>query len=245
MKEKEILMKLGLTEKESKAYLLALDLGSISSGDLIRKLNVYSKTSYELLNKLVEKGFLSYSIKDHIKHYSPINPEKILNLIKEKQEELNETKKEIESILPDLINKKTSSQSKHNATIYEGKKGMKSIFDEALKYKSEILVFGGGGKFKELLPDYFEIWNKERTKNKIKLKILHDKSLKNKSSNYPLCEIKYLSKEFDNPSPTMIYSNKVVITLWIEKPLAFVIESDEVAKTYRSYFNLLWKIAKK
>lgn len=244
MKDKEILMKLGLTEKESKTYLLALDLGSVSSGDLIKKLNVYSKTAYELLNKLVEKGFLSYSRKDRIKRYFPLNPENIMNIIKEKQLNLEETKTELQTIMPSLVQRKISSQSNHQATIYEGKKGIKLIFDSALKDNKEILVFGGGGKFKELFPDYSELWHKQRVNKKIKLKLLYDKSLKNKSTKYPLCEIKYLPKEFNNPAPSMILNNKVILSIWKENPITIEINSKEVSDSYKSYFNLLWKIAK-
>jgi len=245
MEDVEILIKTGLTEKEAKIYLLALDLEKVTSGDIIKKLNVYSKTAYELLNKLVEKGFLSYYIKDYIKHYSPCKPEKILNIVKEKQEKLEQTKKEIEHLLPLLKKREKNSKSQQEVTIYEGAKSIKFIFEDALKQKNEILVFGGGGKFKEAFPEYSELWHKQRIKNKIKLKLLYDSSLSSKTNNYNLCEIKFLSKEFHNPAPTMIYANTIVITLWTEKPLAFVIESEEVSKTYRSYFNLLWNIAKK
>ena len=56
MKEKETLIKLGLTEKEARAYLLALQFGEVNSGDLIKKLTIYSKTAYELLNRLANSG---------------------------------------------------------------------------------------------------------------------------------------------------------------------------------------------
>jgi len=33
----------------------------------------------------------------------------------------------------------------------------------------------------------------------------------------------------------------VVNILWSDSPLAFVIENKEIAKSYREYFNYLWK----
>ena len=133
---------------------------------------------------------------------------------------------------------------KQQATIYEGKKGIKHLFDESLRQKEDILVLGGGGKFKEHFPEYSELWHKLRIKAKIKLKLLYDEGLREKNIIYEKCEIKFLPKEFDNPSPTMIYGDKVVITLWEKIPLAFVIESKEVARSYKTYFGVLWKIAK-
>ena len=45
-------------------------------------------------------------------------------------------------------------------------------------------------------------------------------------------------------APATIYSDKVVITVWSKEPYAFLIRSKEVARSYRSYFELLWKVAK-
>ncbi|MBS3072386.1 hypothetical protein J4477_00955 [Candidatus Pacearchaeota archaeon] len=245
MEDKEVLMKLGLTEKESRAYLLALYMGEINSGDLIKKMNIYSKTSYEILNKLVEKGFLSTFVKEKVKFYLPINPERLQEIIKHKQLEIDKLKDEIDLITPKLKKINTESKKKQNATVFEGKKGVKFLFEEVLKQKENIYVFGGGGKFKEFFPEYFELWNKQRTKHKIRLKLIYDEKLRNKKTRYSLCEIRFLPKEFDNPAPTMIFGNKVIITIWQETPLAFAIESKEVANSYKSYFDVLWKNAKK
>ncbi len=35
----------------------------------------------------------------------------------------------------------------------------------------------------------------------------------------------------------IIFGNKVAQVLWKDKPFAFVIESQEVAKSYKKYFN--------
>jgi len=245
MKEKEVLIKLGLTEKEARAYLLALELGEVNSGDLIKKLTIYSKTAYEILNKLVEKGFLSTFLKGNIKFYSPINPSKIQEIVEQQQIEIDEVKKEVEGIIPVLKQISKASMKRQQATIYEGKKGIKYLFGESLKQKDEIWVLGGGGKFKEYFPEYSELWHRLRVKSKIKLRLLYDEGLRKKNIHYEECEIKFLPKEFDNPSPTMIYRNKVIITIWEENPLAFVIESKEVTKSYKNYFEVLWKVAKK
>ena len=60
----------------------------------------------------------------------------------------------------------------------------------------------------------------------------------------PLLEVRFLSKEFDNPAPAMIYGDEVAITVWSETPIVTLIRSKEVANRYKSYFNLLWKMAK-
>jgi hypothetical protein len=42
-----------------------------------------------------------------------------------------------------------------------------------------------------------------------------------------------------------IYGNKTAIILWAKRPMAIVIQNEEITDGYKKYFDLLWKIAKK
>ncbi|RLJ08538.1 MAG: hypothetical protein DRP16_01190, partial [Candidatus Aenigmatarchaeota archaeon] len=58
-------------------------------------------------------------------------------------------------------------------------------------------------------------------------------------------EFRYISKDLISPTTTLIYADKVLITIW-EKPMFnILITSKKVADSFRSYFNHFWKIAKK
>ena len=248
MEEINILEEFGLTEKEAKLYLALLELGQGTSSDLIKKLDYYSKTVYELFEKLIKKGLVSYVIKSNIKYFEAVNPEKFLDILKEEQDNIKIKEDKIKEILPRLNKLREINKEKQEANIYSGKKGMKSVFEDTLKENNEILVFGGGGKSKESLGPYYKLWNKIRAKNKIKLKLLWNEDLrikKDEIKDLDLVELKFLPKEFENPAPAMIYKDKVAITVWSEEPIATLIKSKEINKSFRDYFNLLWKIAKK
>ncbi len=190
---------------------------------------------------------VSFVIKSNIRYFEAANPEKFLDIISEEEKELKTKEKNIKKILPELIEKRRLSKEPQEATIYKGKRGMKSVFEDMLKQKGEILVFGGGGKFKAALGPYSELWHKKRAKAGIKLRLLWNEKLRSKKKDleeYELLQVKFLPKEFDNPAPAVIYGDKVAITIWSEQPIATLIRSKEVARSYRSYFNTLWKIAK-
>ena len=57
-------------------------------------------------------------------------------------------------------------------------------------------------------------------------------------------EIKYLPKELSNPSTLVIYGDKIAHVIWNEPYFVIVIKNEDVAKSMKDYFNLLWKIAK-
>ena len=66
-------------------------------------------------------------------------------------------------------------------------------------------------------------------------------------SKISLIEAKYLPETHQSPATIYIYGDKTAIIMWLAvgKPFAILVESEEISKSFRSYFNLLWKIAKR
>ena len=54
---------------------------------------------------------------------------------------------------------------------------------------------------------------------------------------------KYL--EQTTPAEINIAKDKVVIIVLSQEPLAILIKNDEIARSFKEYFNIMWKIAKK
>jgi hypothetical protein len=46
------------------------------------------------------------------------------------------------------------------------------------------------------------------------------------------------------PSTLLIYGNKIAHIVWIEPYFVIVIENKEISDSMKTYFDLLWKIAK-
>ena len=86
---------------------------------------------------------------------------------------------------------------------------------------------------------YFSIYKKL----KIKGRIITSEELRGhqftKLSNF---DIKYI--EEITPSSTMIFGDKVSINIFDEKPFVILIENASVEKSYKKYFEYLWKSAK-
>ncbi len=128
------------------------------------------------------------------------------------------------------------------ARVYMGYEGVKVIFDDTLNEK-EVYFISGGGYVAERMKDYF--WNyyvSEAEKKKIKWYTLALEFVRGKPiTKLPWAKFKYLPREFNTPNVVFIYGNKVVNVLWTENPMAFLIENKYVAKSYRDYFESLWK----
>ena len=157
------LQNLGLTKTESKIYITLLNLGSSLAGIIARKSGIHRRTVYDILDKLIEKGLIGYITKNNRKYYEINNPEKLKELIREKEQSINQ-------ILPLLKQKYNTQKEKQETLVFKGKEAIKKIFQDQLNYK-EILVLAGEGA-SEVLSFYLKHYNNERIKRKIKLKII-------------------------------------------------------------------------
>lgn len=227
----------GLTEVEANVYLALLEKGPSSTGVIIKKTGFHKATVYQTLERLQEKGIVSYIIEGKIKIFQAINPHILLEQLKEKEENLK-------SILPELLQKSRLAKEKVKAEIYYGKKGIISVYRDILNYK-EYLNLGAGIPIVEILGAFFYQFQKIKNKKRIKSKILVSEKIKGtKIIKDIVGEYRYLPKEFEGPTNTVIYGNKIAIIVWSDM-IAFVLESKEANKVYRKYFDVLWEKAKK
>ena len=56
---------------------------------------------------------------------------------------------------------------------------------------------------------------------------------------------RFHEKKYHSPTDMFIFNDKVIITIWDAEPyFAIYIKNTEVAKIYKDYFDLIWKISK-
>lgn len=240
----KILKEIGLTETEIKVYLALLSLGATSAGKIVEETGLYRKNLYDALNKLVEKGLVTYVVEKKIKFFQPKNPENLMTYLDEQKAKVDEKKLEIIKLLPELNSKFTSITPEIEAEIYRGTEGIKTILKECLNHK-EVLFIGATGDVENRLPYFWPQYNKKREKLKCKWKLLlvHESKYKpiTKSQYY---EYKVLPKMLSGLNVIYIYGDYVANVLWLEKPIAFVTRHKTLADNYRKYFDFLWKTIK-
>ena len=237
--KKELLEKIGLSPNEIKCYIHLLQLGSASANEVSRASGTHRVSVYDALRGLREKGLISQITRANKLLFEAGSPDRINEIIKEKEEELEETKK----IVPELLNYFNSSSEKQEVHSFKGLIGIKNILKEMVSSKTEILDFGAEYKIKQFLPHDYPKWEKERINKKIRMRIVANIELK--PTKIPYADIKYIPSEFNSNVSTYIFDGKVALIMWIEFPLGIIIESKDVYESYKNYFEYLWKAAKK
>lgn len=234
---KEQLKEAGLTGNESKVYIALLELGPVNAGLITRKSGLHRRVVYDSLDRLVKKGVIGFIISNGVRIFQASNPERILEMLKEKEANLME-------ILPRMTSLYSRNREKEETNFYKGKRGFKTIFEDQIDTGKEIFIIGASPLAYEILPFYFKWFDKRRIEKKIKSKIIFNKS--GNKMRVPYSEIRYLPEKYSSEVAVNIYGDKVAILLWNKQnPLAIVIKNKLFAEGYKQYFDFMWAIAKK
>lgn len=241
-----ILEEVGLAGNEVKVYLALLDLGSALAGEITKKSGVNRTNVYDALDKLIEKGLVSYVIKANRKYFEAGSPERVVKYLEEKENALRKKKDLVATIIPELDARRELSKEPQEATIYKGRKGLKSVAEDVLRTKKAMAVFGAEGKFVEIFKHYAEQWHRRRKKLKSPVKIIYNEKIRSKKSKakFPILRMRFSSRMHDTPATTWIYGDKVAIIVWSDQPITTLIRSKDVAKSYRQFFDVLWNDSK-
>ena len=233
----DTLGKIGLSHNETKAYLVLLKLGSASAGRIAKEASVDRSATYDSLKRLLEKGVISYNVVAGKKVFRAIDPQNLVNFLKEKEEMA-------EKIMPQLTGIFKMPKEKHDVTLYYGLKGIKSIFQDIIRTGKDNLMFGSEGQFTEKMPYYAPLFLKQKKDKKIKTRAIVRKERKEKSSGL-LTEKRFIDKKTVSPVVTNIYGDKIAIIMWSDPPEGVIIENKQAADSYREFFEVMWEAAKK
>ncbi len=242
----ESLENFGLSKKESKVYLACLELDDSLASDISLKSNLPRTLIYDLLERLIDLGIVSYAIKNNRKYFRAAHPQELIRILKEKEKTLQEVLPQLEK----LHDVKGTNRPK--VGVYEGIEGMKTIMEDILRSNTkEFFAYGSSRSSFELIPGFILDWHKRRIKNKIFFRVLYNntKESREKIKKYPVtlkyAEYRLMPIELESPTAVLIYADKVVFTSWTKDPFGVMIENNEMSKNQKNYFQELWKIALK
>jgi sugar-specific transcriptional regulator TrmB len=238
----ELLEKVGLSKNESKIYIALVKLGSASVNQISKVADVHRVNIYDTLERLQEKGLVASVMKSNKKYFEAASPEVIRKLAEEKEKQIAEVK----NMFPRLMEEYRASKKRQEVHSFKGILGIKTVLKDILDTKpKEVLNFASTRGLYILSPTTFEIWESQRIRNKILMKVITSSIIKKTIPRKKLQQFRFLKEEFNHASSTLVYANKVALFMWTEDPIVILIESVELAESYRNYFYSLWARAKK
>jgi len=236
---KNVLEQMGLSEKEILIYLAALETGGDSALALARKTGLQRVNTYYILEQLEKKGVVAESGRKGYRIFVATNPRKLVKLFQSKIFEL-------ESILPELLSVENKISGKPKIRFYDGVNGIKKVYEETLELNrgEEILSIATATLMTKYLDNWIKDYIKRRAKKGITIRTIAEDSAEardiSERDKAELRKSKLVDKEkFPFANEINIFGNKVMIASFKDL-MGIIIESAEVAKTMRAFFELAW-----
>jgi len=237
----ETLQKIGLNENEARVYLALLELGESTVLPISKKSEIHRTYCYDILDLLSKRGLVSYIEKNGRRRYIASDPTNIRSQIRENE-------KQFDLVLPDLVNLYLKPSGRLNMRFFEGIKGVETVYKEATREAKELWFIGSAGAWMKNFPNY-EDFAKTQVRKKIKIRDLttRDSGIESyaKYYKYPLQELRFLSKDIKLTTDNIIWGNKVALVSFSDVPHVALIESEEIVKTFKEMFEVLWQMSSK
>ncbi|MBT3323865.1 hypothetical protein HN840_01770 [archaeon] len=245
--EIENLVELGFNKNEAIVLLALLKVGKSDANQIIKATKFHKNIVYDNLEKLIDKGLITFIKEKGRKVFSPKHSDILKNYFQKKEKELNKKSQLAKEISKEIIKFEKLTPQKQDASISRGIKAIKSFYlNDALKEK-EYYILGAPKEGIEIMGEHF--WKNHRRKRegeKIKVKMIFNPSIRShgETANTKFNKIKYFEKDFEPLTETHIQKGIIAIIVWTDEPLLFKIENEQVADSYKKYFDKLWKQAK-
>ncbi len=244
----EELKGLGLTDGETKAYIALFELGSSTVGPIAKKTGISYSKIYEVLQRLMDKGLVTFIIKEKTKYFQAVEPQRLTNYLQKQEAQIEKHKQKLKTLIPQL-EQLQSSHTVEEAQIFTGFKGIRTAYEElykdAQKRDVSLFFYPYDKEFSEEVDQFYIKLGSVINKKKLTFKGIAHRGYKSskvlKKSPLPM-NTRFV--EFPLPGTVDICNDKVLLTTWRKKPLGILIQSQEIADNFTEYFNNVWRQAK-
>lgn len=237
----ETLKQVGFSANEAKIYLALLQMGESTVQPISQKAGLTRPYCYNLLDELVEKGFASYAERRGRRRYCATQPKVVRKILLDKV-------KEIDPILPELEGLYQMTPSRPRARYFEGKEGIRAIYEEMTQETNDLVIFGSGEDWSRSFADWYEFMQ-ATAKKVIGIRDLSKRTPESekwaKLYKKPTQELRYIKDEWNFPSDQFVWGNKVAMLCHGTEMHGIVIESKEISTSMKTVFEMFWKMADK
>ena len=228
---------LGLSENEAKLYLALLEKGPCTVSDIAKHSGLHRPTVYKHIPDLQQKGLVTTTRKGKRILYIGESPEKLEHL-------LDRVNEEVRLAIPELVEEFGKRKHKPVIKFYEGKHGIREIFDDIVQTLKRGDIFYRYSSRKEPMSDKYipKDYRARRDAKQLERFVIASQGYAKKKKPRLERQIKIVPNNFglfDYDVTLIIYSNKVAV-IDFNSDTAFVMENLPFARFQQTLFRLLY-----
>ena len=169
--------------------------------------------------------------------------------LRDGEEEITNNKEMILETIKKLSKTIPKQERPSDYKYFEGINGIKSMYEEFMtlwEEGDEYCVVSAKESYEKLEQYFIQIVHKKRIKEKVRMKIIitnESKEYINQWKKMKLTEIK--ASNMKTATEYLILKDHILLINYGKKPYGLMIKDKSFAETFKEYFQVLWKQAKK
>lgn len=239
------LERLGLNKNEARVYYALLQQKEATAADLVKALGIHRNIVYDNLEKLIEKGLVTFIIKNTKRLFISESPEALIEFLNTKKKKLEGDISLAKKLLPEISSIIGASGKKQSAYMFQGVQGVKKVLSHVLDAK-EYWDIGVTNASVDLLGESFWMnFNLKVKHRRIKEHLLLNSDFKKKVGiiESKLRSFRVLPRKLNQITEIVLFSNKVAIFVYAAVPTVVLLEDRNVFNTFKKQFSLLWVLS--
>jgi len=234
---------LGLTDKEARVYVAALFLGASSVQKIAEQADINRATTYIILDQLAELGLIAQSTEGKKTVFVAEGPETLERLFDRQIESIEEKRKELQYLLPELEqNQRLSTGDAPAVRFYKGQEGIATLANELYRKTrsgSEIYGLMNVDEIEKVITDVFKSSPEHRLRKKISSKVIYSYRKEVPTDSKLLRQ----TKRIQAPVKADISLHEEIASFCTyagKDSIGIIIESKEIVAALRQLFELAW-----
>lgn len=238
------LQQIGLTEKEARVYITALELGKATAQQIATKARLKRPTTYFTIDALMTRGLMSSVHEGKKQYFMAENPERLEDVFNTRQDELKRQGEKLKTLIPELKKMHPETGDAPAVRYYTGKDGVLSMIKDMLNVEQNEQIYMAYNA--DLIRDLLSTQEQEkirfvRQQKNIKIKALYT------SKNEPLpntdvsTRVRLNDDEYPLTADIAVYADKVRLTSLEGGIVGIMIQNKHIADTLKTILRVAWE----
>lgn len=247
------LIKLGLSEKEAKIYLAALELGGRTAQDIAKKAGVNRATTYVILLSMIKKGLATSYSNGKKTYFAAEPPEQLDHLLRKQEEAIFEQRRDLEKMIPELRALANRAEAKPKIRFFEGYDGIRAMVEEVTRTApkgAQLAEFLALDEALAAFPNYAALTSFHLLKRKLAARVIYthaDGPQKGMDDPTEGRQARFVSRsEYPFAASILMIpeGERVVISTYQKGYAGIIIENGELVETLQIIFDFWWQRVK-
>lgn len=243
------LIHLGLSDKEARVYLAALQLGPSPIQEIAEHSGVNRATTYVLIEDLSSRGLVSTTMQENRRVFIAEAPDHLLLILQQQRQELERRERQLTSLLPKLAALFNRSWEKPEIRYLDGSMGLATLRAEFEQLEGDVVQMIGYDAFVEAV----DFASTEEHRETMARQFVPTRAIfvtRRTEVNFNLWggfEWRVVPPErfsFPIEGEMTVRADHFYLFSYTKGPLAVDIRSTVIADAFRALFELAWETQK-